>query len=216
MQEYYSKRAEELEEIYQTDDKTRLKELKILEEKMKKFLKGRKVVEIGAGTGFWAQKLAESAKELTVTCLTEKNLNVARRKAYSCRVFFRREDDPMDLLFPSQVFDGAIANFFISHIPRQKIHVFLNELHRVLKTGARIFLTDNVFVPGRGGELILSNKNTYKIRTLSDGSQFKVTKNYYTANELIETFSEYDKSFGMKNIFYGEHFWAVKYKLNPQ
>src|SRR3989338_378232 len=186
MQEYYSKRAEELDEIYKTDDRTRQKELKIIEEKMKKFLKGRKVVEIAAGTGFWAQKISETAQELTVTCMTEKNLNVARRKAFSCRVFFRREDDPLDLLFPSQVFDGAAANFFISHIPRQKLHVFLKEMHRVLKPNSRIFLTDNVFVPGRGGELVLSNKNTYKVRTLHDGSQFKVTKNYYTSNELIE------------------------------
>lgn len=77
-------------------------------------------------------------------------------------------------------------------------------------------MADNVFVEGVGGKLVRKSKdkNTYKLRKLNNGEENLVLKNYFTPDELILIFKQYDKTFSKKNIFYGKCFWQATYCLN--
>ena len=88
-------------------------------------------------------------------------------------------------------FDYGLANFWFSHIPRNRIESFLQSFHERLGSGTQVFIADNVYVPGRGGELITptDSEDTYKRRELADGSKHEILKNYFSYEELNEDLS---------------------------
>lgn len=214
MEDYYRRRAEEYEEIYRQDDPIRQEEQRKIADTIKSVLKGRNVIEIACGTGYWTQFISETAQSIVATDAVQGVLKVAERKQYRCPVSFRIED-AYNLSFEDNAFNGGLANLWFSHIPKDRIDAFLKGFHRVLKKGSKIFIADNVFIPGIGGELITKagDKNTYKLRKLKDGSENLVLKNYYSVDGLAEIFGRHNKGFTKENIFYGKCFWYVTYEL---
>lgn len=211
---YYRKRAEEYEEIYYRDDPIRNEEQRIIVEAIKKAFNGMDVLEIACGTGYWTQFLSETAKSIVATDYVEEVMQIAKRKKYKCPVQFQKED-AYNLSFGNHSFDGILANLWFSHVPKVKIDTFLEGIQRVLKPGGIVFMADNNYVEGSGGELVRKEgeEDTYKRRFLKDGSEYMVLKNYYTLNELFDIFSRYDKGLKKKNIFYGKFFWYVIYRM---
>ncbi|MBI4067522.1 class I SAM-dependent methyltransferase [Candidatus Gottesmanbacteria bacterium] len=211
---YYRKRAEEYEEIYYRDDPIRNEEQRIIVEAIKKAFNGMDVLEIACGTGYWTQFLSETAKSIVATDYVEEVMQIAKRKKYKCPVQFQKED-AYNLSFGNHSFDGILANLWFSHVPKVKIDTFLEGIQRVLKPGGIVFMADNNYVEGSGGELVRKEgeEDTYKRRFLKDGSEYMVLKNYYTLNELFDIFSRYDKGLKKKNIFYGKFFCYVIYRM---
>jgi ubiquinone/menaquinone biosynthesis C-methylase UbiE len=214
MQEYYKKRAREYEEIYHRDDPVRQKEQRLITEAVRQHFMGRNVLEIACGTGYWTRVLSQSAKLVIATDLVPEVIEIAQAKDYGCPVTFKIED-AYNLSFQAGEFNGALANFWFSHIPKKDIQSFFDGLHRVLENGSKIFIADNVNVPGVGGEFITkaNDENTYKLRTLKDGSKELILKNYYTPEQLVSIFSKFDPSFFSKDVFYGKAFWYLAYTL---
>lgn len=215
MKNYYKKRAQEYEEIYYRDDPVRQREQRRIARALKRTMAGRSVVEVACGTGYWTVFASKTAKKITATDAVNDVLEIARQKKYGCPIEFRVED-AYKLSFPDNAFTAGLANFWFSHIPKQKIKTFLKGLHRVLRGGSYVFMADNVYMPSVGGKLVRKSgdQNTYKLRKLKDGSETLVLKNYYTANELLEIFRKYDFSITIKNVFYGKCFWYVSYQLS--
>ncbi len=215
MEDYYRKRILEYEKIYYRDDTIRLKEQEKIADAIKRFLKNKAVIEVAAGTGYWSEILSESASKIMITDLVSETLGLAKTKKYKCPVEFKKED-AYSLSFQDNTFSGGMANLWFSHIPKERINDFFNEFHRVLKNGAIVFMSDNNFDGKVGGKIIkpTGDFNTYKIRRLNDGSKHKILKNYYYKEELFNIFSKFSHSFSGKNIFYGQKFWYVYYKLN--
>lgn len=210
---YYGKRAEEYEEIYYRSDPVRQKEQQRLGAKMQKVLGRKDVLEIACGTGYWTNILAKSAKKITATDYVEEVLELAKQKKYVCPVVFKRED-AYKLSFAENSFKGALANFWFSHVPKKQINDFLHGFHRVLTNGATVFIADNVFVKGIGGELV-TRKNqldTYKLRILKNGQKSLILKNYYEAGELVDIFKKRSDSQAI-SLFYGKCFWYITYTV---
>lgn len=214
MEVYYAKRAEEYEEVYRRDDLVRREEQRKLADTLRNTLRGRRVLEVACGTGYWTQFLSETAQSIVATDILHKVLEIAKSKQYECPVSFRLED-AYKLSFEDDAFDGGLANFWFSHVPRKRIDLFLKGFHRVLRNGSAIFMADNVYVPGVGGELVAKEgeEDTYKLRRLKDGSEIVVLKNYFSVGELIEIFSRHAEGFSKENVFYGSCFWYVTYEL---
>jgi len=209
--DYYRRRVNEYEKIYFRDDPVRQNEQKIIADVLATVFKGRDVLEIACGTGYWTQFASEAAENIVATDYVQEVMDVAKSKKYNCSIKFQQED-AYDLSFMDMSFNGGLANFWVSHVPKEKMQSFLTEFHRVLKSGATVFLADNVHIPGFGGELIhkKEDKNTYEIRSLSDGFSTEVLKNYFTENELKKLFEPYARKNSI-NIFYGKCFWYVSY-----
>ncbi|MBI3051393.1 class I SAM-dependent methyltransferase [Candidatus Woesearchaeota archaeon] len=205
MEEYYRKRAQEYESVYYRDDPERQLEQRQLAEEMKQAVKGLKVLEVACGTGYWTQKASETARSILATDAVEEVVAIAKAKDYSCPVEFEKADA---YSLPYKGYDAAIANFWISHVPKERLDNFLKGLHATLKPKGTLFMADNNFIEGIGGELLTKegDRNTYKKRKLKDGTETEVLKNYFTKKELQQLFGE------DAEIVYGRCFWAVTLK----
>ena len=208
---YYSRRAGGYEQVYERDDPVRQKEQNKIAGKIKKVFRGKKVLEIACGTGFWTAFLSETAREITAIDSGNEVLEIARYKNYRCPAYFQKCDACHLPFFPCS-FEGGLANFWFSHIPKEKIKVFLDGFHRVLSNKAVIFMADNVFNEDIGGKLVRGKdeNNTYKIRILESGKRYKVLKNYYSKKEIVDIFSE---SVSLLDIYFGDCFWHICYKV---
>jgi ubiquinone/menaquinone biosynthesis C-methylase UbiE len=210
--EYYRKRAREYEDVYYWTDPHRQKEQEIMAATIKSSLNGRDIIDIACGTGWWDHILSETAKTITGLDINNDVLEIAKAKEYKCPTRFQLGDAYQPPFEPS-TFDGALATFWLSHIPKARLHKWIDALHMILKPGSRVFIAENTNIPGIGGPVVTKegDENTYKLRTLKDGSQHTVMKNYYSISELIDVFRRHVKSFDEGNVFHGHCFYWVDY-----
>jgi len=108
-----------------------------------------------------------------------------------------------------------MADFWFSHIPRDRIESFLADFHRLLESESMVVMADNIYVAGIGGEFVKKegDVNTYKLRKLWDGSEHLVLKNYFSVDELVSIFAKHARGFDGKNVFYGKYYWYLYYRL---
>ncbi len=212
LKEYYSKRAKEYDDIYHRSDQVRLKEQKFVAKYISKAFKGRFVLELACGTGFWTKYLVKSAKKILATDYSINMLELASSRLSKNSNIIFLQADAYDLPNSIPKFNGAMANFWFSHIPKSKIKKFLENLHSRLSKKSVVLFADGVYIEELGGELIIKDqqKDTYKRRILKSGEQFDILKNYYSQKELEEIFSKYAKKL---DVVYLTNFWIVKYYI---
>lgn len=210
IRDYYGARAEEYERIYHRDDPNYQQELSLLRSTLQSITQGRKVLEIACGTGYWSQIIADSAVQLVGVDIRPEVIQIAAAKKLPPGKTTFLVGDAYHLDDIEGSFDFGLANFWFSHIPKNKIELFLTGFHRKLQPGAQVFMADNVYVPGRGGELIVKedSEDTYKRRELADGSQHEILKNYFDYQELCEIFKPFSTDL---KVFVGSSFWYVSY-----
>lgn len=214
LKEYYSKRAREYDKIYHRDIPIRLKEQNMIATEIKKIFKGKYVLELACGTGYWTKYLVGSAEKVLATDINQEMLKIA-----SCRI----PDKSVQFLIgdaydpPSSIpqFTGAIANFWISHIPKNRISQFLSALHNILPPNSMIMFVDGVHREELGGKLIRKkgSADTWKRRKLENNEEYDIVKNYYTKKELLGLFAPHTTKVSVK---YLTHFWIVTYKLTKR
>jgi SAM-dependent methyltransferase len=181
--DYYRRRAAEYEAIYAKPE--RQPDLALLRERIPGKLRGARVLEVACGTGYWTQLIAGVAAHVVATDVAEEPMRIAQSKSYKQRPVFSLTDA---YALPETLgrFDAALAVFWWSHIPRQRIAEFLASLHRRLEPGARVVLMDNLYVEGSSTALseIDADGNTYQLRRLGDGAEVRVLKNFPSEAEL--------------------------------
>jgi SAM-dependent methyltransferase len=206
---YYSQRAQEYERIYSKPE--RQHELQALKTAIPALFADRSVLEIACGTGYWTQYIAQSAKSLCATDLSEQTLAVAKAKGLDeSRVRFIVADA---MALPNSLgqFDSAFCGFWWSHVGRASIGGFLDSLHARLTRGARVVLLDNRYVGGSSTPISRTSAegDTFQIRRLSDGSSHEVLKNFPTAAELHAQLG-----IRAENCKYAasQHYWRLEYE----
>ncbi len=215
MVKYYKDRAKEYEEIYEWRDPKRQEEQDLMQSELKKAFKGRRMLDIGCGTGYWTQRLSSTAERIVGIDINEAVLEIARSKEYGCPTEFMVMD-AYNMEFDER-FTGVLASFMLSHVLKEDIPSWLDHVHEFLEPGARVFFADNTYIEGVGGVLQTKpdDPNTYKLRTLNDGSQHLIVKNYFTTEELVKLFSKHSKGVNEKNVFIGKCFWWITYIYEP-
>ena len=210
LNDYYSHRAAEYEEIYHRPDTVRQKELAEIATAMKDVLAGRNVLEIACGTGFWTAVAVEVAEHVLAVDISEEMLAIAKAKGLPNKKVKFCTGDAYMLDSIEGTFDAGLANFWFSHIPKSQLNNFLHGFYEKLISGAVVFMADNIYIPGIGGELIdkLGCEDTFKLRKLSDGSNYEVIKNYYDSNQLKQIFESVSSEL---KIRIGDCFWWVSY-----
>lgn len=210
MKEYYSKRAKEFEESYYKADQERQAELQDITSRIQELFHGRSILEIACGTGYWTERVGAVANSITGIDITEETLEIARSKGIKNAEFII--GNAYELEGISGDFNGGIANFWLSHVPVENVRAFLDILHNRLGSGAIVFMADNMYVPGVGGELIhkFGDNNTYKLRELNDGTTYEILKNYYTEVQLKGIFEPLVNEL---NIYIGSSFWRLSYRV---
>lgn len=207
--EYYSKRAKEYEQIYHRDDPLRQSELAKIKNLVRNSLRNKSVLEIACGTGYWTAAAAETANNITAVDGSAEMIEIA--KAKNIRADFVI-DDAYSLKDVSGKFNGGLANFWFSHIPKNKIKSFLMTFHNKLQPNSTVILADNLYDKTIGGKFVQKehDENTYKDRTLNNGTTYQILKNYYNEDDLYTIFKQHSSEV---KIYFGKCYWWIKYKI---
>ena len=209
-QGYYDAVAADFDRIYARDEPEMQAELETVSDAMLAALRNRHVLEVACGTGFWTEKAAPNVQGIVATDASSRMLSVARKRRLSTNNIAFKRIDAFHLDSVHGTFDAGLANFWFSHIPKARIEEFLTGFHQKLGRHSVVFMADNVYVPWLGGELVVRPgvEDTFKLRRVSDESEYEVLKNYYDAVELRHIFEPRVQDL---RVQFGTYFWWLSY-----
>ncbi|MCB0854286.1 MAG: methyltransferase domain-containing protein [Bacteroidetes bacterium] len=208
--DYYHQRAQEYERIYYKPE--RQTDLEHLKQSLPNHLSGLNVLEIGCGTGFWTQFLAEQAQSILATDINHSVMEIAQSKFQSPSNVSFIKSDMYELTEVNDVFEGVFAGFVWSHIPVEKLTGFLQHIHRFVAPGGKIVFTDNQYAEGSSTPIFITDEqgNTYQKRFLEDGSTHMVLKNFPEDKFLKNVLSGLGEDIQIERLTY---FWTLSYRV---
>jgi 2-polyprenyl-3-methyl-5-hydroxy-6-metoxy-1,4-benzoquinol methylase len=103
-----------------------------------KILAGKKILELGCGTGYFTKELVKTGGNITAIDISPDLINVARSKVSAKNVEFRIEN-AYDMYFSDNQFDSIIGSSVLHHLD---INRALKECFRVLRKGGTIYFTE--------------------------------------------------------------------------
>ena len=209
MQAYYAARAPYYDTVYLKPERS--EDISFLSTHLPQRLRGRTVLEVACGTGFWTQYLAGSVARLVATDGTAEPLDFARLRPGTEHVLFQQAD--AYALSPDLGrFDGAFAGLWFSHVPIESRIAFLLGLHALLQPGARVVLIDNNEVQLGDFPIVETDGhgNTFQRRQLRDGTTHRVLKNFPTESDLRTLLAPLGDKVAYRNL---DNFWMVEYEV---
>ncbi len=213
MEQYYARRASEYEAIYAKPE--RQSDLAAMRRAVTGTFRGRRVIEIACGTGWWSQHIAGVAASLDAFDINEDTLAIARTKPISPgRARFAVGDAyaPPAARPPRPPYDAAFAGFWWSHVFRRDLPRFLEGLHRVLAPGAKVVFLDNQYVEGSSTPVsrVDENGDSWQSRKLADGTSHDVLKNFPAPEELRAAVAPYARDV---EVTLYDYYWWLEYTL---
>lgn len=144
------------------------------------------VLDIGCGFG-WFELFAIGigVKKIIGTELSLSDLKTAKLNIKSSKAFFKM-GSALDIPFPKSSFDTVVLWEVIEHLPKFTESVMLEEVHRVLKPG---------------GKLYLSTPYASWISKFLDPAWWLIGHRHYSAQSLFELADESGFSLEKVNIF---------------
>lgn len=191
---YYRARAPEYDEWWQRrgrydrgeDERVEWdRQVAVLDDALADFGASGRVLELAGGTGWWTERLARTADELTVVDASAETLEHNRARVGRDDVTYVVAD-----VFdwrPTQQYDVVFFSFWLSHVPRPRFGEFWSLVRDCLPPGGRAFLIDS-----REDQPSSSIRDPYVLeyqqdlhrRHLGDGSEWRVVKVMYEPDEL--------------------------------
>src|SRR5215831_6440775 len=185
MEIYYRDRAPEYDKFYEVPE--RQCDLKRLKSWLVEHVRGRHILEIAAGTGYWTEAAIAAARNLG------SNVKLRTADAFALPKF-------------GSPFDAGMAHMWWSHVGKERRQEFLSHFVSRLEPRAAILMIDQVF----GGCSTVSRQdewgNLMTLRTLENGATFEIIKNYPSSEELCDDFA---KVCDDVEIILLPHFWAL-------
>lgn len=99
---------------------------------------GKKILDVGCGTGRHAIRMAEAGAEVTGIDFSDKMLEVARKKAEGIQIRFVHADlrsIPLD-----EVFDMVTCHLVLNHV--EDLVAAMREISRLTKAGGGVLISD--------------------------------------------------------------------------
>ncbi|MET4081464.1 ubiquinone/menaquinone biosynthesis C-methylase UbiE [Pedobacter sp. UYP30] len=165
---YYEQRAKEYERVYAKPE--RKEDLKRSTMILQELLANKTVLEIACGTGYWTEKIAQTATSILATDVGKKVLEVARAKKISTKKVTFLLSDLFELNFKNE-YESLFGGFIWSHILLQNIQDLLKKVNELVLPGGTVVFMDNNFVQGSSRPISQTDKvgNTYQTRKLENG-----------------------------------------------
>ena len=189
MEEYYGERGPEYDQIYQVE--RRQDDLIQLKTWLIERVRGRTILEIAAGTGYWTEVAASVAKAITATDRSPELLEIAARRGLGLHVKLLSADAYRLPNF-SESFDAGIAMLWWSHVEKQRGVEFLAHFASRLLPGSLILMIDQIYVEAFSSPISRQDEwgNLYTLRSLANGATYEIIKNYPSDEELRAAFAE--------------------------
>jgi SAM-dependent methyltransferase len=206
MEAYYRERASEYDEFY--GQRKYQAELAWLRAWVRRHVRGKTVLEVAAGTGYWTGVAARHAKYVVATDRNVETLDIAKSRIFCSNVSFRTSD-AFSLPKFRKKFEVGIAFFWWSHIRKDNLDEFLSHFSSRLIPGAKLLLVDEVYKSNRAGDLISRRDrhgNRYELRITSGGAVYEIIKNFPSCLALNRQLSRVCKNVRVNQL---EHVWLV-------
>jgi ubiquinone/menaquinone biosynthesis C-methylase UbiE len=207
MKQYYAERAKEHDKVYLKAE--RQDDIKKLHKYLKEAFSGLNVLETACGTGYWTKTISEAANSILSTDYNNEVLEIAKSREYHISNVSFIQDDAYLLSKVNKKHSAGFAGFFWSHIPLIRIEDFLAVFHSKLEPGAKVVFIDNSFVDGSSTPISRTDEdgNTYQIRKLDNGKEFKILKNFPTETYLKKLLIKYSDDINIKKL---EYYWVAE------
>ncbi|QCR24206.1 class I SAM-dependent methyltransferase [Pontibacter sp. SGAir0037] len=206
---YYRDRAKEYECIYQKPE--RQEELLQLTNLLQEFFAGKLIFEIACGTGYWTERIASVAKAMLATDINEAVLEVAESKGYKKANVSFEQINLFDLKDSVLKCRNLFGGFIWSHIKLENLDEFVNIINNFVDIGGSVVLIDNNYVEGSSSPIVKQDEhgNTYQLRTLENGSEHLVLKNFPTEQLIREALDGKATDINFVNM---QYYWFLSYK----
>jgi ubiquinone/menaquinone biosynthesis C-methylase UbiE len=207
---YYAKRAKEFEQVYQKPERQSdiIKLARILE----KEFSGRDVLEIACGTGYWSQRIASTARLVFALDINRNTIEIAKSKHYhkSNVYFFVANMHHLPVMKGKA--NAVFAGLTWSHIPLQRIDEFLYKINSTINQSGKVIFLDNTYVEGESESIFSKDElgNTYQKRTLLDGTEHVVIKNFPNEEFIHSKLKNHVRNI---TLSYLKYYWILKYEL---
>jgi SAM-dependent methyltransferase len=204
--EYYRKRAAEYDAFYA--DPARQPDLAELRDWLAARARGRRILELAAGTGYWTAVAAPVAATITATDINAETLAIAGGRGLGAHVCLVPAD-VWNLPDLAGRFDLGMAHLWWSHLRKQERGPFLERLGARLEPRATLLMIDENLVVGVGAPILRRDAagDTWQRRWLDSGERFEIVKNYPDAAELEERVGAVCEDVRILQL---RHFWALE------
>jgi len=210
IEQYYTKRAAEYEQIYEKPE--RQHELEWLRSRIPALFRGRTVLEVACGTGYWTQFIARAAAKVHACDINEAVLEIARDKAIPRQrvSFFKADAITLEGVPPGC--DAAFAGFWWSHVKKSDLARFVRNLAAHVEPGALVAILDNRYAEGSSTAISRRDAegNTYQMRKLANGEEYEVLKNFPTPAELADAVRPVAREAHLESLTY---YWLLVFTL---
>ena len=120
-----------------------------MEELLKSYIPGKKVLDIGCGTGIWCYQAARlGAESVQGFDIQEDIVRLAKQATAELKTVNIAVGDIENMPYRDNEFDVAISLYVTCNLPKEKLTKHFKELHRVLVPGGKAFvlnLTDSAY-----------------------------------------------------------------------
>jgi len=205
LEDYYRSRAPEYDRFYQRVE--RQNDLARLKAWLTDHVRGRTVLEVAAGTGYWTEVAAPVCKAMTATDAVQETLAFAAQRRLGSNVELLTAD-AYGLPRFTTTFDAGMAHFWWSHVEKQRQQAFLSQFMNCLEPDALVLMIDQTYVEGICPVVSRYDEwqNRYELRTLQNGTTYEIVKNYPTDDELLASFAPFGDDLRIMRL---DHFWAL-------
>jgi 2-polyprenyl-3-methyl-5-hydroxy-6-metoxy-1,4-benzoquinol methylase len=205
---YYKQRAQEYENIYLKPE--RQEDIQAATAILQNDFTNKNILEIACGTGFWTEKIAETAVSIMATDINKALIEIAEQKHYlKNNVKFKIED--IYQFSTHKKYESLFGGFIWSHIKLQDLNLFLETINSLIVPGGTVVLMDNLFV--EDSNLPITNTdaegNTFQTRKLQDGTTHLVLKNFPSEEFLHKKLEKKSTNFNFIRLKY---FWILTYQ----
>jgi ubiquinone/menaquinone biosynthesis C-methylase UbiE len=175
-------------------------------------LAGHTVLELGCGTGFWTEVVAESAQSVLAVDINANLVDMARgRGMLDGKVSFRVAD-ALDLPEDIGSFSAVLVSFLWSHLTKGEQEKLLATLKKRLGKDVLLVILDDSFVEGFSETIARTDADgtTYEILTAPQGERFELPKSYQSDSALRKRLGNVGKEIKIERI---EFFWILTCRL---
>ncbi|MCC2972105.1 class I SAM-dependent methyltransferase [Massilia sp. IC2-476] len=199
-------------QFHDETDEDRQDDLEDMAEQVADLMRGHTVLELGCGTGFWTDAIAETAESVLATDISEAMLEVAREHGQGLENVRYRVVDALNLPGDLGKFTAVFAGFLWSHFKKEEQDAFLAGLRARIGKDALLVIIDDVYVEGASPTIARTDAqgNTWAQFVDADGVRHELPKNYPTDSALRKRLGTAVREI---KIGRGEFCWALTCRL---
>ena len=175
-------------------------------------LAGHTVLELGCGTGFWTEVVAESALSVTALDINANLVGIARERGMAEGKVSFRVADALDLPEDIGKYTAVLVSFLWSHLNKKEQEQLLATLKKRLGKDVLLVLLDDSFVEGFSETIARTDADgtTYEILTTPEGERIEVPKSYQSDSALRKRLGNASKEIKIERV---EFFWILTCRL---